>query len=96
MPPVQISQVLILVLAIMVSTATDSHAPMLMNALIDLTTVQTTPAVQILWMLLNVMLMLPVATTLVDIFANVAPVSSETVKLVMTSMNAMALLVKLT
>ena len=31
----------------------------------------------------------PVATTLVDILANVTPVSSETVKLVMTSMNAM-------
>ena len=96
MPPVQISRVLILVLAIMVSAATDTHAPMLMNALMDLTTVQTTPVVPIILVVLNVMLMLPVATTLVDIFANVAPVSSETVKLVMTSMNAMALLVKLT
>ena len=93
MPPVQISQVLILVLAIMVSTATDTHAPMLMKALMDLTTVQTTPAVPIIWVVLNIMPMLPVATTLVDIFANVTPVSSETVKLVMTSMNAMALLV---
>ena len=93
MPPVQISRVLILVLAIMVSTATDTHAPMLMKALMDLTTVQTTPAVPIIWVVLNIMPMLPVATTLVDIFANVTPVSSETVKLVMTSMNAMALLV---
>ena len=55
MPPVQISRVLILVLAIMVSAATDTHAPMLMNALMDLTTVQTTPVVPIILVVLNVM-----------------------------------------
>ena len=38
----------------MVSTATDTHAPMLTNALMDLTTVQTTPAVPIIWVVLNV------------------------------------------
>ena len=73
MPTEEISQVLIHVLAITVLTATDTHAPMLMNALMNLTTVQTTPAVPIIWNVLNVMLMLPVATTLVDILTNVSP-----------------------
>ena len=157
MPPVPTSQVLTLVLVTTVSTVMETHVPMLTNVLMDQTTVQITPAVPTIWVVLNalvtkvslatvstvpvtnvvttihvpptliaqillevlyvhadkdtlatdttavistnarelthVMLMPPVTTTLVDIAANVTLVLLVTVKHVMTSMNAMALLV---
>jgi len=53
MPPVPTSQVLTLVLVTTVSTVMETRVPMLTNVLMDLTTVQITPAVPTIWVVLN-------------------------------------------